>query len=150
MTKSAGLKPLFIAVSTALALTVTMAQSASRAESPNDILIIANSSVNAEKISTDDLVAIFLRKMESFGGGRVIPINAKGGTAARKAFQAKVLGMDGASESGYWEEQKIKSGLTPPVEFAETVRAVFHMKGSIGYCRRSEFKEGVVKILLVL
>jgi hypothetical protein len=150
MMKSVSTKPFLIVVSTALALIVTTALSTSRAESPNDILIIANKSVNAKSISVDDLMAIFLRKMESFGGGRVVPINAKPGTTTRKAFQTRVLGMDGTSESGYWEKQKIKSGLTPPVEFAETVRAVFHMKGSIGYCRRSEYREGVVNVLLVL
>jgi hypothetical protein len=120
------------------------------AEGPNDIMIIANKSVKASKISADELKAIFLKKKESFAGSKVVPINAKTGSPLRKAFQRRVVDMDGNNEAGYWEEQKIKTGLTPPSEFAGTVKAVFSVKGSVGYCFRSEYREGVVKVLLVL
>ena len=120
------------------------------AEGPNDIMIIANKSVAASKISADELKAIFLRKKESFAGSKVVPINAKAGSPLRRAFQKRVVEMDGNNEASYWEQQKIKTGLTPPSEFAGTVKAVFSVKGSVGYCFRSEYKEGVVKVLLVL
>jgi hypothetical protein len=143
--------PLVSLAALALAIvTLTAVRSAPRADSPNDILIIANNSISASSISADELKAIFLKKKGSFAGSKVVPINAKSGSALRKAFQSRVVEMDENLEANYWEQQKIKTGLTPPVEFAGTVKAVFSVKGSIGYCLRSEYREGVVKVLLVL
>jgi hypothetical protein len=140
-----------IAAACALAAAVVSAElAAQRAQSPNDILIIANKSIRATKISADELKAIFLKKKESFAGGKVVPINSKAGSPLRKAFQKRVVEMDGNAEASYWEEQKIKAGLAPPAEFSGTLKAVFSVKGSIGYCHRSEYREGVVNVLLVL
>ena len=140
-----------IAAACALAAAVFSAElTAQRAESPNDIMVIANKSIRATEISADELKAIFLKKKESFAGGKVVPINSKAGSPLRKAFQKRVVEMDGSAEASYWEEQKIKSGRTPPAEFSGTLKAVFSVKGSIGYCHRSEYREGVVNVLLVL
>ena len=62
----------------------------------------------------------------------------------------KVLGMDAAKETAYWQEQKIKKGHTPPPELSNTQKAVFSLKGSVSYCYRKDFKKGAAKVLLVL
>ncbi len=151
MTSNKSHLPRLATASVVLAVVAfTVSGRAPRADSPNDILIIANNSIAASSISADELKAIFLKKKGSFAGSKVVPINAKSGSALRKAFQQRVVEMDESLEANYWEQQKIKTGLTPPVEFAGTVKAVFSVKGSIGYCLRSEYREGVVKVLLVL
>ena len=117
---------------------------------PNDILIIANNSVSQDTISIDELSALFLKMRTTVGGTKFVPINAPKNAAIRLSFQKVVLGMTPAEENTYWEEMKIKKGLLPTVEFRETLKAVFSVKDSIGYCYRSEYKEGLVKVLRTL
>lgn len=118
--------------------------------SPDDLLIIANKSLSTNRISVSDLRALFLKKKSTVGGDRIVPINTKDNTAARKAFRMKVLGMSGPEEADYWEDQKIKAGVTEPASFSNSVKAVFKVKGGISYCYRKDFKEGAAKILAVL
>lgn len=121
------------------------------AQSPDDILIIANKGVATDAISIEEVKAIFLKQRNNYkSGGRATPINARKGSALRKAFQEKVLGMDGTQETQYWQEQKIKKGIGAPVELSNTVRAVFSMRGGISYCYRKSYKEGTSKVLLTL
>lgn len=122
-----------------------------QAESPEDILIISHLSVEAKDMAEGEVRAIFLKKKTSWSSGqKMVPINAKTGTALRKRFQQKVLEMESNIELSFFEGQKIRYGITPPVEFPEPLRAVFHLKGSIGYVFRKDFKEGVAKVLLVI
>ena len=58
--------------------------------------------------------------------------------------------MTPAEEQSYWQEQKIRKGLTPPAEFASTLKAVFSVKGAVSYVFRKQFKEGVAKVLLII
>lgn len=138
----------------AAAMAVTLIQSPASVdaadESPNDLLIIANKSLGASRVSVSDLRAVFLKKKTTIHGHRVVPINPKGSAAARKEFRRKVLGMSGPEEADYWEDQKIKSGLTEPTSFSNTVKAVFKVRGGVSYCYRKDFKEGAAKILATL
>lgn len=120
------------------------------AEGPDDLLIIANRNVKASKISPEEAKAIFLKKKATFKGRKVIPINARDGSSLRKAFRSRVLGMGGSEEKAYWEELKVKKGESSPTEFGNTLKAVFSVKGSIGYCKRKDFKDGAAKVLAVL
>ncbi len=38
----------------------------------------------------------------------------------------------------------------PPATFSNLLKAVFKVNGSVGYVFRSDYKEGVVKVLMVL
>jgi hypothetical protein len=119
------------------------------AENGQDILVVANRSVNAETISVADLRELFLKKrLHHSDGSKAIPVHAPDGSAVRQAFCARVLEMSPAEEARYWQSAKIRSGKAPPPVFGNTLRAIFNMKGSIGYVYRSQYKEGVVKILL--
>ena len=111
------------------------------------LVIIANKSLPAGEISKGELKAIFLKQKTSFEGERVIPINAKDGTDLRKAFQSRVLEMDDSEEKAFWEEEKIKTSRGAPAEFRNTLKAVFSVKGAVGYCLKSEYREGVVQVL---
>jgi hypothetical protein len=83
-------------------------------------------------------------------GAKVVPLNVTNGSGLRDDFRARVLGMTSAQEQSYWQERKIKAGESTPSEFGDTLRAVFKLRGAIGYVYRSQFKEGTAKVLLVI
>ena len=58
--------------------------------------------------------------------------------------------MEQSRERSYWQEQKIRKGLMPPATFSNLLMAVFKVNGSVSYVFRSDYKQGVVKILAVL
>ena len=103
----------------------------SQGNADNDpLLIIANKSVAQNTITQEEVRFIFLKERANWsGGGKAVPVNAKSGTARRKAFQSKVLGMDASEETAYWQKQKITRGATPPPEFADVQKAIFSLKG---------------------
>ena len=124
---------------------------AAHAESPDDILVIANNSVGVSQVSVQELRTMFLKQRQNWkSGGKIFPLNAKPGTGIRKAFQAKVLGMDSTGEKAFWQEQSIKKGISKPSAFSNPLKAVFSVKGSVGYCYRKQYKAGLAKVLLVL
>ena len=133
------------------AVLILLPTGAANAESPSDILVIANNSVPVSKASLQEIRTMFLKQRQSWrGGGKVFPLNAKPGTNLRKEFQERVLGMNATSEQAFWQEQRIKKGLSAPSAFSNTLKAVFSVKGSIGYCYRKDYKAGLAKVLLVL
>jgi hypothetical protein len=58
--------------------------------------------------------------------------------------------MSTGDVASYWETQKVKNGLQPPMELSNTVKAVFSVKNSISYCFAEDYKKGAAKILLKL
>lgn len=126
---------------------ITICLAGSREASAQEILIIANNSVSDSSLSASDIKAIFLKKRTSFkSGDPANPINASKGTPLREAFLAKVMNMSKSEEERYWEEQKIKKGITQPAEIMNTLRAT-SQAGGISYVFKKDFKEGAAKIL---
>lgn len=139
------------ATSTILLIAALALPSIAAADDPDDIMVIANSSVTASKITKDELRDIFLKKRTSWSNsGTVKPINASDGSELRKEFCEAVLQMTTEEEKRYFQEEKIKQGLTEPNSFSNTQKAVFKLRGAVSYVFRSEFKEGVAKVLLVI
>ncbi len=121
------------------------------ADDPNDILIVANRNVNVKAVTVEELRSLFLKKRVNWKGGKkAIPVNAPPKSDLRQAFQVKVLGMGRSDETSYWQKKKITSGITPPPEFRKMLKAVFSLKGSVGYVYRKDHIDNVVKVLLVL
>ncbi len=115
-----------------------------------DLLIIANKSAPASSASRAELKSYFLKKRTSWkGGGRVIPLNAPSGSQLRKAFQSKVLSMSDSEEQEYWKDEGIRRGTQKPAEISNTLKAVYHLRRSVSYVFRKDYKGGVVKILAV-
>ena len=126
-------------------------QSTAAADSPDDILIVANKSVPLNTASNAELKAIFLKQKSRWkNGSKAIPVHAKKGTTLRSDFLKRLLNMEQSRERSYWQEQKIKRGVLPPPAFSNSLRAVFQISGSVSYVFRSDYKEGVAKILAVL
>lgn len=121
------------------------------AEAENDLLIIVNRTVDPDGLSLDLIRDYFLKRRSRWpNGSKVIPVNAKAGAEARRAFQARVLEMHPDEEKLFWSDQKIRKGLTPPPEIQQNQRAVFKLKGSVSYVLRRDFKKGVATIVLVV
>ena len=76
---------------TVLLLVMNSIAGTSEAESPNDILIIANKNVKLNAISISELKQIFLKKKISWSNGkRIISINARSSSSIRQQFRQKV------------------------------------------------------------
>jgi len=121
------------------------------AESPDDILIVANLKAPVDKIDIKELKAIYLKKKLYWKIGQdAIPVNSKHGTPLRSEFQKRVLGMEPDTELIYWERQKIQRALSPPPEFPQTQKAVFKLRNSVSYVFRKDYRPNVTKILLVV
>lgn len=131
-------------------LYASVSGSLARAESPNDLLVIANKSVTVSSASTAELRTVFLKKRRNLSGVNVLPINCSSTDSARKVFRQKVLGMNEAQEAKYWEDEKIKSGKTKPPEIGAILKAVYKLKNSVGYVFRKDYKPGLVKVLATL
>ena len=118
---------------------------------PTDLLVIANSSVPASSVTKAELKNYFLKKSSRWSGGlKVIPVNAKADSPERAVFQKRVLGMSASEETRYFQDLKIKKGITAPSELGNTQKAVSKLKGAVSYVLRSDFKEGVNKVLLTI
>ena len=121
------------------------------AESPNDILIIANKKVKIDTITPEELKQVFLKKKTSWSNGdRIICINPTSSSAVRKVFREKVLDMSESEEKTYWEKQKVRRQLTMPAEMRSIVKAVFKLSNAISYAYRKDVPNNVVKVLYVI
>jgi hypothetical protein len=117
----------------------------------NTLIVFVNKSVSISALSLDEVRRVFLKVRTTLkDGSRAVPVNAKAGSALRKAFVQKVLGMDELEETRYWQVQKIKRGVVPPSEFNNTQKAVYSLAGGIGYCFASDHISTVNKVVLRL
>lgn len=124
--------------------------STAQAEPAEDLLIIANRSLRVGQVSPAALKQIFLRQRTSLSGTRIVPLNARPGTATRALFRARVLKMTPAEEARHWQALRIRGEERAPTSFRNTLKAVFKVRGAIGYVPRSKFRKGVARILLVI
>jgi hypothetical protein len=135
----------------AMAVSIAVPPPILGAESPNDILIIANRTASEKAISVVDLRAIFLKKRLGWpAGGKAIPIHVKGNPTLKQRFLEIVTDMTEEEEKHYWQKQKVRKGIPPPPEFQDVLKAVFSVKNSVSYIYRHQYHEDVVKVLLVL
>jgi hypothetical protein len=128
---------------------------ASRAEDPNDLLIVANKTVPVDTTTPEELRVIFFKKKTSWKRGREIqPIHAPTNSPERKAFARRVLGKSHQEAHRAWNDRQVMYGIIPPPELPSDdharLRRVFSTKGAISYVWRKDYLEGVTKILLVL
>ena len=124
---------------------------ASVAEKSDDILIIVNKSNREHNLSIDDVKMYFLKKRTTWKkGGKVVPIHAKSGSKLKNEFINRVLNMNQDKEKTYWRNLKIQVGVSKPLELSNIQKAVFNLKGAIGYVYRSQYLDRVSTIALVV
>jgi hypothetical protein len=121
------------------------------AESPNDILVVTSLSVKTKSVTVEELRDFFLKVRSSWPSGeRVIPIHTGDDPHLRNQFREMVLKMSSSEERRYWQTKQVKDGDSDPPIFANVLKVVFKLRGAISYVYRSQYKEGVAKVLLVL
>jgi len=121
------------------------------AESPDDILVIVNKSTALDETTVAELRNIFLKKKSAWHtGASALPVHAQENTVLRKQFRDRLLQMSATAEREYWKNAKIKQALMAPPTFSNTLKAVFKLRGAVSYVFRSDYKEGVAKVVLVL
>lgn len=140
---------------TALAVVLLIAAVASvdtaRAESPNDILVIASPAIKVKSITVEDLRDMFLKKRTNWSSGeKVVPLNVADNAKLREEFRNAVLEMSPSEEQSYWQIRKIKEGDSDPPALGNVLKAVFKLRGAVSYIYRSQYKAGVTNVLLVL
>jgi len=138
-------------VATFVALSIFCWLSLAQAEAPNDILVVANKAVSVDRLTAGEIRNFFLKKLLRYKkGGKVVPLNAKEGSQLRKEFRKRIIKMDAAEELRYFQDKKIKGGKALPQERSNPQKAVFSIEGALSYVYRSDFIDGLSKIVLVL
>ena len=134
-----------------LSLTLALGSTAHSAESPDDLVIVANKSVNLTQADLDTVRDIFLKKRGTWPNGQeAVPVNASEGSDLRAAFLRKVLAMSPGEEQSYWQKEQLTGGKMKPADFPTPLKAVFKVKGSVGYVFRKDLKADLVNTILVL
>src|SRR5438132_11619812 len=101
----------------------------------SDIKVIANPSVKATQVSTDDLKRIFLATNTSLEGAHVEPVFEKGG-ASHEAFLKQYLGKTDAALNTYYRSLVFTGKAFMPKMLgsdADVAAYVAKTKGAIGY-----------------
>jgi ABC-type phosphate transport system substrate-binding protein len=114
------------------------------------VIVIANNSVKASDVSKNDLKDVFTGASTSLGGGTVVPILLKGGTANEEFLQAYIGKNDTAYRAG-WRNLVFTGQATMPKSLdgdAAVVEFVAHNAGTIGYIGKASAHEGV-KVLAI-
>jgi hypothetical protein len=106
------------------------------AASAADIKVIANSSVGANSVSSDELKGVFLATKSSLSdGSHVEPVLLKGG-AVHEAFLKDYVGKTDSALETYYRSLVFTGKGSMPKAFAtdaEVVAYVEKTKGAIGY-----------------
>jgi ABC-type phosphate transport system substrate-binding protein len=114
------------------------------------VIVIANNSVKASEVSKNDLKDVFTGASTSLGGGNVVPILLKSGTANEEFLQAYIGKNDTAYRAG-WRSLVFSGQATMPKSVdgdAAVVEFVSHNAGAIGYISKATPHEGV-KVLTI-
>lgn len=116
-------------------------------ESKDMIVVIANKSVSATKISRDDLRPIFQTKKDTWPDGTPAkPFNLPEKNTVRQGFDAAVLGLDPDRVARYWIDRKIRGGERPPQtapSSAVMVKVISKTEGGVGYVEASAVDSSV-------
>jgi len=113
-----------------------------------DIKVVANPSVKAVHLSTDELKRIFLATNTSLEGGHVEPVFEKGG-ATHEAFLKQYLGKTDAALSIYYRSLVFTGKAFMPKMLAsdeEVLEYVAKTRGAIGYVNAAASTPGTKAI----
>src|SRR5262245_22021188 len=109
-----------------------------------DVKVIANPSVGASEISTDDLKAVFLAVKTTVAGSQVEPVLGKSGRA-HDAFLKTYLGKSDATLTAYFRGLVFTGKASMPKvcdSDADIVAYVAKTKGAVGYVGAGSAAQG--------
>lgn len=111
-----------------------------------DILIIANNSVNETTISKTKIQQIFLGKDKKWNGGDKIRLAVLKNGPIHESFLSTYLNRTRDRYDSYWKVAVVSGTGYPPKSFgteADLLKYVNETKGAIGYISSSTSNEGV-------
>ena len=149
------MKNLISIVGKILALILTLAYSpgTSLAYAATDLVVIVNPASGVEKMSRDEVTAIFMGRAKRLPSGiTALPIDqtANGGDKAK--FYGELINKELAEVNSYWARLIFSGQGSPPRQAdnaAEVIEIVSGNKGAIGYVPRNSADKRV-KIILDL
>ena len=110
-----------------------------------EVKVIANASVPAQSISSDDLKGVFLETKASVDGAHAEPVLQKGG-GVHEAFLKEYLGKTDAALQTYYRSLVFTGKASMPKVLgsdAEVAAYVAKTKGAIGYVGAAVSAPGV-------
>jgi ABC-type phosphate transport system substrate-binding protein len=114
------------------------------ADVSGDVKVIANPSVTASEISSEDLKAVFLAVKTTIAGSQVEPVLAKSGRA-QDVFLKEYLGKNDAALIAYFRGLVFTGKASMPKmcdSDAEIVAYVAKTKGAVGYISADAAAQG--------
>lgn len=103
--------------------------------------VIAHNDVT--ELTSDQLKAVFLKKLQAQGGVHLVPINMPAKSELRNTFERDILHMNFQRLKSYWAKQHYQ-GHRPPLSMkseAAVIRFVQKVSGSIAYVQTSPEKK---------
>ncbi len=115
-----------------------------------EVAVIVSASNGNGSLDKDTIERIFLGKTSSFpDGSQAIPVDQNEGSAAREAFNDKVLGKSSSQLKAYWSRLIFTGKGTPPKESgsdADVVSLVAKNPNLVGYVDAAAV-DGSVKVV---
>ena len=122
---------------TLLAAVILLAFLGSGTARADELLIIANSSVQTPvPLSLRRIAAIYLLRVTTWPDGtHIIPVNREATSPSRLEFNARVLQQDNDDLADYWNEMHYLGKLPPVVQESDEAMLAFvqNVPGAVGY-----------------
>jgi ABC-type phosphate transport system substrate-binding protein len=143
-----------IRVAQALMIAVILLFGATSWSEVRQMAIVARSDFPNNKISKEELKAIYLGEIQILHGVRILPIDQPHRQPIREAFLSQILKMTRDQYLEYWNKRLYqKGGLTPLLEEnpRKVIEAVQEKEGALGYVWAEELqKDNKIKVLLTI
>lgn len=131
------MKKIVSAISLGLALSLGNAS----AWSATDLVVIVNPASGVERMSRDEVTAIFMGRSKKLPSGvTALPIDQVASSRDKARFYAELINKELAEINSYWARLIFSGQASPPRQadnVAEVIEIVSSNKGAIGYVPRS-------------
>ncbi|MEW6994992.1 phosphate ABC transporter substrate-binding protein [Colwelliaceae bacterium MEBiC 14330] len=115
-------------------------------------VVVVNPSNNTT-VNKNEISRIFLGKLKAFpGGGSVVPVNQKSGSAGKVEFDQKVVGKSASQIKAYWSKLMFSGKGKPPKELNNdnAIKSfIANEPNAIGYIDEANI-DSSVKVILKL
>lgn len=112
----------------------------------DELLVIANSGVAAEGLSSEELTAIYLLKTTTWqGGDSIVPVSREATSSERAMFSDAVMHQTPRALNTYWNQMHFKGKVPPLIQESDQAVLAFVQKvpGAIGYINASVIPKNV-------
>lgn len=115
-----------------LGLAALLVMSPLLASAADDFLVVANPSVELERISTAKLSRLFLKKVTRWDDGTAVFVVEVGDRKVREAFADRVHSMSLSALRTYWAQMVFSGRDVPPLEKASAEEVLQYVRSHPG------------------